>query len=260
MDKNQIIKELSSLKKQGDLQSLLPQNLPQFLLNVLCDLSDQIGGNLYCDNADVFHIYVTWFLYGRKLDIIPNSIMIKKFQIISIALKAEKARREGVILMKDWPLPTIDDLFEEKGVDFYFYNKNPNTISSNNPLGILDDPFLNKNHRLPNMIDSFSKDLMTYFKALEDHNGGLSVNDLINVAVYFAIDIMIEYRDNAQNLVPVSIIKDVKSQVISALKNIFDIPNEQHCIDEIQSHIDRKIWETNIESETHEFLARIRNF
>lgn len=260
MNKNQIIKELSNLKKQDGLKSLLPQNLPQFLLNELCDLSDQIGGNLYCDNADVFHSYVTWFLYGRELDIIPNSIMIKKFQIISIALKAEKVRREGVILMKDWPLPTIDNLFDEKGIDFYFHNKNPKIRSSNNPLGILDDPFLNKNHRLPNMIDSFSKDLMTYFNAIEDHNGGLSINDFINVAVYFAIDIIIEYRDNSQSFVPVSIIKDTKTQVISALKDMFEIPHEQLCIDEIQSTIDRKIWETNIESETHEFLARIRNF
>lgn len=260
MNKDQILSDLSDLKEQGDLQSLLPQNLPQYLLDALCELSDLIGGNLYCDDADVFHIYVTWFLYGRKLDVIPNSIMSKKFQILSVALKAEKARREGIIKMKDWPLPTIDDLFNEKSIDFYFYKNHLDTKSKQNPLGIIDDPFLNENHRLPNMVDSFANDMKEYFRTIQDHNDGLSDSDLIYVSVYFAIDILLEYRDNAQNMVPVSIIKDTKSQVLGALNNIFEIPDERQYTDKIQELIDRKIWEPNIEFETRDFLSRIRNY
>ena len=260
MNKEQLLDILEQLKIQGGLEALLPQNIPNEIFNELYEVSKEIPGDIYGESSDIFRIYTTWFLHGRKLNMILPSVMIKKIQILFLALSAEKLRREKRTNMKPWPLPDIDNLFDDRDVNFYFYQISPKIVSSSNPLRIVDDPNLNKHHRLSNLVSSFEKGLMAYFEAYKNMRGEVTVDEFIKVIVYYTIDLLIEYRDNAGNMLPTSIIEDTKHQIISALKNNFEVFNQQQKIDKIYTQIDKKIYEANIVTETENYLRNLRNY
>lgn len=259
MNRDQLMDVLDNLNSEGGLEALLPQNLPSDFLNELCEVSKDIAGDLYGDMADVFRSYAYKFLFGKGW-ILP-SVWDKKIQLLSLALSAEKLRRKGNVRMKPWQLPNVENLFDDKNVDYYFYNDNldiPKTSHSSNPLRIIDDPHLNKTHRLPNLVNTFEKDVMAYFNVFENNRGGITEDEFIKVIVYYIIDLLIEYRDKAGNILPLSIIEDTKNQVLIALKNHFEIFNQQPVVNKLFTQIDNKIYEEHIVPEAQNYLRRIR--
>jgi hypothetical protein len=129
-----------------------------------------------------------------------------------------------------------------------------------NPLQITDDPFLNKTHHLPNCEEMFEKDISSYFNAIAEKRGSVGIGEFVTVMVYFTIDLLIEYRDNAHNTLPISIIEDMKSQIINVLQRNYDAFNRPDIIDEFQSLLEKKMYEPNIESETQHYLNRVRQY
>lgn len=129
---------------------------------------------------------------------------------------------------------------------------------SSNPLNIVDDPQLNRVHKLPNLKEGFANDLMVYFQELQEQTGGVTIDQFITLTVYYSIDLLIEYRDKALNTLPSSIIDDVKKQVLEAAQTNFDVFNQQGVIDRMFSQIDNKIWESNIVTETHNYMRKLQ--
>jgi tetratricopeptide (TPR) repeat protein len=130
--------------------------------------------------------------------------------------------------------------------------------NSSNPLNIDDDPQLNRMHKLPNLVAGFANDLMIYYRALDDQHGSVTIDQFISLTVYYSIDLLIEYRDKALNTLPSSIIEDVKRQVLEAAQTNFDVFNKQDIINKMFSQIDKKIWENNIVSETHNYMRQLQ--
>ncbi len=130
--------------------------------------------------------------------------------------------------------------------------------NSSNPLNIVDDPQLNRMHKLPNLVAGFANDLMIYYRALDDRHGSVTIDQFISLTVYYSIDLLIEYRDKALNTLPSSIIEDVKRQVLEAAQTNFDVFNKQDIINKMFSQIDKKIWENNIVSETHNYMRQLQ--
>lgn len=127
---------------------------------------------------------------------------------------------------------------------------------SANPLNIIDDPQLNRMHKLPNLVSSFENDLRIDFEMLEDRYGNVTIEQFLTLTVYYAIDLLINYHDNALNTLPASIIKAVKQQVLQAAQLIFDAFSKQDIINRMFSQIDNKIWESNIVAETHNYMRQ----
>lgn len=137
-------------------------------------------------------------------------------------------------------------------------NGSSQKTTSSNPLNIVNDPQLNRIHKLPNLVDGFANDLMVYFGVLQEQNGGVTIDQFITLTVYYSIDLLIEYRDKALNTLPSSIIDDVKRQVLEAAQTNFDVFNQQDVINRMFSQIDKKIWEANIVAETHNYMQKIQ--
>jgi tetratricopeptide (TPR) repeat protein len=129
---------------------------------------------------------------------------------------------------------------------------------SSNPLNIVDDPQLNKMHKLPNLVEGFANDLMIYYSALDERYGNVTIDQFISLVVYYSIDLLIEYRDKALNTLPSSIIGDVKGQVLEAAQQNFDAFIKQEIINKMFSQIDKKIWESNIVSETQNYMRQLQ--
>lgn len=134
-----------------------------------------------------------------------------------------------------------------------------NKSKRSNPLNIIDDAQLNRLHRLPNLVASFANDLSANFQILQDNSfTDLTIEDAVELTVYYAIDLLIEYRDKAMNTLPSSIIEDVKNQVLQAAQNCFDVFNKQEVQTIMLSQIDKKIWDENIANETHQYMAQFQ--
>lgn len=129
-----------------------------------------------------------------------------------------------------------------------------------NPLRITDDPFLNKTHRLPNCEEIFEKDISAYFNVIAEKRGSVGIGEFLTVMTYFTIDLLIEYRDNAQNTLPFSIVEDMKAQIINVLRRNYDAFNNPEIIAEFLTILDKKMYEPNIVSETHSYLSRVRQY
>lgn len=129
-----------------------------------------------------------------------------------------------------------------------------------NPLQITDDPYLNKTHRLPYCEEVFEKDIRAYFNVIAERRGSVGIEEFISVMTYFTIDLLIEYRDNAQNILPISIVEDMKAQILNVLKRNYDAFNRPEIVDEFQALIDKKLYEPNIVSETQHYLSRVRQY
>jgi hypothetical protein len=129
---------------------------------------------------------------------------------------------------------------------------------NSNPLNIVDDPELNRIHRLPNLVEGFSNDLRIYLEFLQEKNGEekVTVNKFGTVVIYYAVDLLIEYRNKSLNILPVSIIEDVKTQVLEAAQKNWDVFRQPSIIRDITNLIDKKIWENGIISETHNYLRQ----
>lgn len=129
-----------------------------------------------------------------------------------------------------------------------------------NPLRITDDPFLNRTHRLPNCEETFEKDISAYFHVIAERKGAVGLDTFMTVMAYFTIDLLIDYRDNAQNTLPISIVEDMKAQIINVLQRNYDAFNKPEIIAEFLSILDKKMYEPNIVSETHSYLDRVRQY
>lgn len=129
-----------------------------------------------------------------------------------------------------------------------------------NPLRITDDPFLNKTHRLPNCEEMFEKDISAYFNVIAEKRGSVGMGEFLTVMTYFTIDLLIDYRDNAQNTLPISIVEDMKAQIMNVLKRNYEDFNKPEIIAEFLSLLDKKMLEPNIVSETHNYLSRVRQY
>ena len=129
-----------------------------------------------------------------------------------------------------------------------------------NPLRITDDPFLNKTHRLPNCEEIFEKDISAYFNVIAEKRVSVGIGEFLTVMTYFTIDLLIEYRDNAQNTLPFSIVEDMKAQIINVLRRNYDAFNNPEIIAEFLTILDKKMYEPNIVSETHSYLSRVRQY
>ncbi len=261
MDKYQLIEHLENLMTKGGLEALLPQNLSAESLHELCKVREKVVEEPHSDKVDVFESIGFWFLYGKKLRLILPSVMQVKVQTLMLALFAEKCRREGNPNLKHWPLPNVDNLFDDKDVNFYFYKSYQTkfiTTKESNPLRIIDDPYLNKFHKLPNLVDDFASDLNSYYNVCKEKKGFVTLDELIKIIVYLAIDNLIEYSETGDKILPLSIIEDTKNQIISAAQGLFEEFHQQTEIDKISSQIDMKIYEDNIVAETQKYLQRLR--
>jgi Flp pilus assembly protein TadD len=130
--------------------------------------------------------------------------------------------------------------------------------NSSNPLNIVDDPETNSFHELPYFVDSFARDLMICYDKLENRYGIVTIDQVITLIVYYSIDLLIEYRDNAFNSLPSSIIEDLKSQILEAAQENFAIFNKPENIEKLFSQIDSKIWESDIVTETHGYMQQFQ--
>lgn len=145
----------------------------------------------------------------------------------------------------------------DRGVDIEYQKEEVEEKIKINPLNIVDDPQLNNQHRLKNLIPSFENDLVVSFQSLEEIKTNVTIGDFVSLIVYYSIDLLIEYYDKA-NVLPKSIIDDIKSQIMQAAENTFDVFKDEEIRSDIFSQIDRKIWEEDIVEETHQYMKELK--
>lgn len=159
------------------------------------------------------------------------------------------------INMKDAEVEKCTLHMYDRGVDIEYEKQVEEKI---NPLNISDDPLLNKQHRLNNLIPSFENDLVISFQSIEKIKSNVTIGDFVSLIVYYSIDLMIEYYDKA-TVLPKSIINDIKSQIMQAAENTFDVFKDEEIRNDIFFQIDKKIWEENIVAETHQYMHELKS-
>ncbi|AEE51129.1 tetratricopeptide repeat protein [Haliscomenobacter hydrossis] len=125
-----------------------------------------------------------------------------------------------------------------------------------NPLNIVDDPEMNRMHKLPNLIEDFANDIYNNYLIMAEQQGIMSLDQLIKLIAYYSIDLLIEYRNTPINILPSSIVENVKLQVLQAAQINFDIFNKPEVKNMLFDMIDKKIWDEDIVQETHSYMLR----
>ena len=71
---------------------------------------------------------------------------------------------------------------------------------TSNPLQIIDNQDLNSKHGLPEaFIALYQNDLMIYFDGMKKFDKHLTIVDFLNLAIYYSIDLLIEYKNKSYN-------------------------------------------------------------
>jgi Flp pilus assembly protein TadD len=127
-------------------------------------------------------------------------------------------------------------------------------IHKSNPLNIIDDTHLQRLDKLPDLSSTFEKAILYDYQVLKNWNGRVTVSDTLTLIIYFTIFLLIEYKKKKNNEIPISIIEEIKHQVMNAAQNIFENFREQEIIDKVFASIDEKIWENDIIKETEDYM------
>jgi hypothetical protein len=130
---------------------------------------------------------------------------------------------------------------------------------TSNPLQIIDNSDLNSKHGLPEaFIALYQNDLMIYFDVMKKNDKHLTIVDFLNLAIYYSIDLLIEYKNKSSNILPQSVINDVTNHVLKASQNIFPSFMTPIAADYFTKKLKFKIYQDNIIEETEAYMKKIQ--
>lgn len=99
-------------------------------------------------------------------------------------------------------------------------------IKLSNPLNLVDLKELNSVSHIPNIIDTSKNDLLIYFSILKEKEGSVSARRSMELFKYYALDLILEYHNKANGIVPKSIVEEISSQVVAAACDLSKYLNE----------------------------------
>ena len=105
------------------------------------------------------------------------------------------------------------------------------------------------------MIDKINYEIDICYYRFQQIYGMVSVTDLYKIFMYYAIDMMIFYKNNANNILPKSIVIDIINQVMTVAKLVSSDFREEERVNRFMNEINNKIYEKNIITETSLFMA-----
>ncbi len=126
-------------------------------------------------------------------------------------------------------------------------------------LNISDDPYLNEIHKAPDLTMLYANDLMVYYDRLQRKNDGkgVTMGEFQTLIAYYAIDLLIEYHDKANGVLPRSIIQDVKNNVLAAAQKKFPAFNDKGKADYFHYMVDNYIKLKDIVSSTKRYMESL---
>jgi hypothetical protein len=130
---------------------------------------------------------------------------------------------------------------------------------TSNPLKIIDNPEINAKHGLPEaFIILYQNDLILYFENMKIFDKNLTIVDFLNLAIYYSIDLLIEYKNKSSNTLPQSVINDVTNHVLKATQNIFPSFMTPDAVFYYKNKLKLRIWQDNIIEETEAYMNNIQ--
>jgi hypothetical protein len=132
-------------------------------------------------------------------------------------------------------------------------------LNNSDALNISDDPQMNQIHKAPDLTILYANDLMVYYERLSEKNGesGVKIGEFQTLIAYYTIDLLIEYHDKANGLLPRSVIQSVKENVLSAAQMKFPVFNDKSKEDYHHFIVDRLLMIEKIRETTKKYMDNL---
>lgn len=206
------------------------------------------------ENIEIEYIDIIDLTIKKIIEAVPIYYLnSNRAQIEDLVIRLKKAlskKKTNILEYKGGA--EAETIFKQFG--FYFNDAPPKG------LNIVDSFLMNSIHEIPNLTDSFINDLKgNQSKLIRKLNRNLEVNEIVELISNYACELLIEYHTKADGVLPVSIIKQVKSQLTVASYFVFSIedPVLQILVDLL---IDSQIRDPLVIENTSTYFAKLNNF
>ncbi|RYG01443.1 MAG: hypothetical protein EOO07_34155 [Chitinophagaceae bacterium] len=123
-----------------------------------------------------------------------------------------------------------------------------------NPLNIQVDHPLYGGFHLPDMTKTFENDIIVYWEKFESrYNTKCSPVTLLR---YYFFDLLIEFRDKANGVLPAQIVDDVFRQVIQAYRNVVE-GDPEGTIKIVRQHVSTLFYDPDIVNDTKRYMRTL---
>lgn len=162
----------------------------------------------------------------------------------------------------------FEKLFKKKAepeitVNFGKTNNSDSTNVKHNELNIIENTDPNNQIKLPNYVSAFFQSIEAMHKMLSEMKDFVTDKDLTDIYVYFAIDLLLEFKYKANNVLPKSIVDDVRQQTHQAAK-MFSVCgvtlNPDKVNNDFLKRFDELIWSKNVIEETKNYMSKFDNY
>lgn len=127
-----------------------------------------------------------------------------------------------------------------------------------NPLNIVDEEDLNRQHIVPNLVTLYKDDIGANLYRLQTLNNGLIPDEVTELLIYQTIDNLLEYRDKSLGVLPLTVVSQISRQIIKAFREVYiDGGYMQQIIDDFESGLMIRIWEEGIVEKTKKFIEKL---
>jgi len=127
-----------------------------------------------------------------------------------------------------------------------------------NPLSIVVDDELNRDHILKDLVYLYERDIVTNLSRLQTINNGLIPEDVTELLIFQTIDNLIEYRNKSLGALPNGVIPQLKQQIIKAFSSVYiDRGYMSQIIENYESELMLAIWEFGIEEKTLNYMEKL---
>lgn len=137
-------------------------------------------------------------------------------------------------------------------------NKITNSSSKPNPLNIIDKPEININHTIPNIVETLKDDVTVLYNTFNRLTGNVTVTMLYNLFKNYTVELLIEYKNKANGILPQSIVDEVIRQMMIVSSDLSTNFRENELNKKLEAEIYSYIYEENVERNVDFFMSTIR--
>ena len=137
-------------------------------------------------------------------------------------------------------------------------NRITKTSSKPNPLNIIDKPEININHTIPNIVETLKDDVTVLYNTYNRLMGNVTVPMLYNLFKNYTVELLIEYKNKANGILPQSIVDEVIRQMMIVSSDLSSNFRENGLNQKLEAEIYSYIYEENVERDVEFFMSALR--
>ncbi len=236
-----------------------------FLKNLACR-EHWAKDNFYPSNGLVGKVaYTIEKNMELKIDIPIYILKIKDKFFVPMSPKGIKFISESDYRLKDEKIAIKGMDKEQKELNlftrFFSRKSKPNVVNKNQEKGDLnidESPELTKWHKMPTITPAISRDIIGSVRVMSNDYDQITISQLLEFLVYYAVDLLIEYHDKALGILPRCIIDDISEQVLHAAQINFPEFYDEEVTKRYFELIEVKIRQKGIKSSANNYLIKFR--